>query len=416
MSVTRPLSILFVVPYVPSLIRVRPFNLIRALAERGLSITLLALRPPGDDVGGLPSLREWCKSVHVLPLGRGRILWNLLSAFPRTIPLQAAYSLSPQLESVLRSLVRQNRFDLIHLEHLRGAELVPTDLDGLPPVVFDSVDSISLLFQRAARGAVSWRSRAIARADLGRTQDYEAEYATRFARVLVTSPEDRDSILRLSVERHHDASLAERRLVVVPNGVDLGYFRPLGVSRESDTVVFSGKLSYHANTAAALDLVHEIMPIVWSERPDTKVWIVGKDPPKEVRDLTTDARVTITGTVPDVRPFVGRAALAVTPLRYGVGIQNKVLEAMALATPVVSTPGTCRAMQANPGEHLLIGETAAELAGHVLAALGDEVLRARLGAAGRRYVEQYHDWDTVAARLERIYRDTIASADNGGWN
>jgi glycosyltransferase involved in cell wall biosynthesis len=313
-------------------------------------------------------------------------------------------------------LVRDNRFDLIHLEHLRGVELVPTDLDGLPPVVFDSVDSISLLFQRASRGAVNWRSRAMARVDLGRTRDYEAAYATRFARILVTSPEDRDSILGLWAEHHPDASVAERRLVVVPNGVDLDYFRPLGGSRESDTVVFSGKLSYHANIAAALDLVRQIMPIVWSERPETKVWIVGKDPPPEVRDLAADARVTITGTVPDVRPYVGRAALAVTPLRYGVGIQNKVLEAMALATPVVSTPGTCRAMQANPGEHLMIGETAPELAGHVLAALGDEVLRSRLGAAGRRYVEQYHDWGSVAARLERVYRDTIASVDPGGWN
>lgn len=416
MSATRPLSILFVVPYLPSLIRVRPFNLIRTLAERGLSITLLALRPPGDDIGGLPSLRDWCKSIRVLPLGRGRVLGNLLSAFPRKVPLQAAYSRSPQLESTLISLVQENRFDLIHLEHLRGAELVPTGSDGLPPVVFDSVDSIALLFQRAARGAASWRSRAMARVDLGRTRDYEAKYATRFARVLVTSPEDRDTILGLSAERHSDDSVAERRLVVVPNGVDLDYFRPLGVSRESDTVVFSGKLSYHANTAAALDLVHEIMPIVWSARPETRVWIVGKDPPPEVRDLATDMRVTVTGTVPDVRPFVGRAALAVTPLRYGVGIQNKVLEAMALATPVVSTPGTCRAMQANPGEHLLIGESAVELAGHVLTALDDEVLRSRLGAAGRRYVEQYHDWGTVAARLERVYREAITSADAGGWN
>jgi glycosyltransferase involved in cell wall biosynthesis len=414
MSTTRPLSILFVVPYLPSLIRVRPFNLIRALAERGVQITLLALRPPGDDAGGLPDLQSWCKLVRVLPLPRRRILWNLISAYPRGIPLQAAYSRSPQLETELRSLVRENPFDLIHLEHLRGAELVPAGRDGFPPIVFDSVDSISLLFQRAAGGAANWRSRAMARADLARTRGYEAGYATRFARVLVTSPEDRDSIVGLSSEHHLDASKVEQCLVVVPNGVDLDYFRPLPGPRQPDTVVFSGKLSYHANTAAALDLVRTIMPIVWSERPDTKVWIVGKDPPPEVRDLALDSRVTITGTVPDVRPFVGRAALAVTPLRYGVGIQNKVLEAMALATPVVSTPGTCRAMQANPDEHLLIGETAQELAGHVLTALGNEVLRSRLGAAGRRYVEQHHDWGTMAARLERIYRETISSAEAGG--
>ena len=262
MSTTRPLNILFVVPYLPSLIRVRPFNLIRALAERGVQITLLALRPPGDDTGGLASLREWCKSVHVLPLAKRRILWNLMSAYPRGIPLQAAYSRSPDLEIKLRSLINENDFDLIHLEHLRGGELVPSGRDGLPPVVFDSVDSISLLFQRAARGAASWRIRAMARADLSRTREYEGTYLTRFARVLVTSPEDRDAIVGLSAERHVDATTIEQRLLVVPNGVDLGYFQPLPGPRKPDTVVFSGKLSYHANTAAALDLVRTIMPLV----------------------------------------------------------------------------------------------------------------------------------------------------------
>jgi len=137
------------------------------------------------------------------------------------------------------------------------------------------------------------------------------------------------------------------------------------------------------------------------------VWLVGKDPPPALRDLARDPRVTITGTVPDVRPYVGRATAAVTPLRYGVGIQNKVLEAMALATPVISTPGTCRALQVEPEEHLLIGETAPELARHVVAVLADESLRSRLGSAGRKYVEQHHDWAAVAARLESIYRDTL---------
>lgn len=408
MSATRPLAILFVVPYLPSLIRVRPFNLIRALTERGLQVTLLALHPPGDDPSGLPSLKNWCASTRVVALNRKRILWNLLSALPRGIPLQAAYSRSPQMADLVNRSLQEQSFDVVHLEHLRGAELAPPSGNGVPPVVFDSVDSISLLFERAAHDAARWQSRFMARLDLSSTRRYEGEITQRFDRVLVTSPEDRDAITRLSSERGSSSREgAERCLAVLPNGVDLAYFHPLDQPRQPDTVVFCGKLSYHANTAAALDLVRVIMPMVWSERPQVQVWLVGKDPPPALQELSSDPRVTITGTVPDVRPYVGTAAVAVAPLRYGVGIQNKVLEAMALATPVISTPGACRALQVEPNEHLLVGDTAPELARHVLTVLDDETLRSRLGGAGRLYVEQHHDWGAVAARLERIYRATI---------
>jgi glycosyltransferase involved in cell wall biosynthesis len=170
-------------------------------------------------------------------------------------------------------------------------------------------------------------------------------------------------------------------------------------------------MSYHANTAAALDLVQAVMPAVWAERPQVQVWLVGKDPPAVLRALATDSRVTVTGTVPDLRPYVGRAAVAVTPLRYGVGIQNKVLEAMAMATPVVTTPGTCRALTAEPGTHLLIGHSPAELAGSILSLLADDQRREALGQAGRRYVQDYHDWDGIAGRLVAVYQQAIAETN-----
>jgi glycosyltransferase involved in cell wall biosynthesis len=437
---TGPLRILFVMPYLPSLIRVRPYNLIRALAQRGHYLTLLALHPPGDDAGGLSNLRSWCESVRVVHLPRWRTLWNGLRALPTSVPFQAAYSRSPEMIDLIQRTLKEERYDVMHLEHLRGAELI-RDLTrhrgephgpacreprrtedsaggntGSPPLVFDAVDSISLLFERARQGAPRWQSRLLAWLDLERTRRYEGQLLQRFSRVLVTSPEDRDTLAALAARSTGEPTnqltdpaqgRTDNRLIVLPNGVDLGYFKPLREPRQPDTVVFSGKMSYHANTAAALDLVQLVMPMVWAERPQTQVWLAGKDPPGVLRALTADPRVTVTGTVPDLRPYVGRAAVAVTPLRYGVGIQNKVLEAMALSTPVVTTPAACQALAAQAGTHLLVGDSPPALAQAILSLLSDDDRRDRLGEAGRHYVETHHDWDRIAARLESVYQDAI---------
>jgi len=396
------MRILFVTPYLPSLIRTRPYNLIHALAQRGHNITLLALHPPGDDAGGLSNLRGWCESVHVVRLPRWRPIWNGLGTLFDPVPFQAVYSRLPQMTQIIRETLQGDHYDVLHLEHLRGAELSNHLNRGIPPIVFDAVDSISLLFERARRLAPRWSSRLLARLDLRRTRGYEAGFVQRFSRVLVTSPEDRDALAGLSTNE-----LTHQRLFVLPNGVDLIYFKPLREPRQPETLVFSGKMSYHANTAAALDLVRVVMPIVWTERPQVQVWLVGKDPPAVLRELSADSRVMVTGTVPDVRPYLGRAAIAVTPLRYSVGIQNKLLEAMAMATPVVTTPGSCCALSANPGEHLLVGDSAPALAQAILSLLADDARRQALGRAGRRYVENHHNWDHIVARLESIYQEAI---------
>ena len=317
----KPLLILFVSPYLPSLIRVRSYNLIKALAERGNHVTLLALEPPGEDRSGLEDLRRWCRHVRTVPLARWRTLWNGLSALPRQVPLQAAYSRSPQMSALIQQTLAKAEFDVVHVEHLRGAELVQAAA-GVP-IVFDSVDSITLLFEQARKSGPTWRSRLIAGLDLERTRRYEGRLLQRFSRVLVTSPQDRESLLKLSKGQDPDG-----RLVVVPNGVDLGYFSPLDTVRDPATLVFTGKMSYHANLAAALDLVNQILPHVWAVRSDVQLVIAGKDPPKELVALAANPSITVTGTVPDLRPYLAQATVSVLPIRYGAGIQNKLLEAM----------------------------------------------------------------------------------------
>jgi glycosyltransferase involved in cell wall biosynthesis len=393
--------ILFVSPYLPSLIRVRPYNLIRALAERGHQITLLALEPPGDDTSGLDSLRGWCRSVQTVPLARWRTLWNGLYALPGQTPFQAAYSRSPQMSALIQRTLAETDFDVVHVEHLRGAELSRA-VNGIP-IVFDSVDSIALLFEQVRQSGPTWRSRLMAGLDLARTRRFESHLLERYARVLVTSLQDGESLLRLSTRPD-----LGNRLVVLPNGVDLDYFRPQDVSREPATLIFTGKMSYHANLAAALDLTSQVMPHVWAHRSDARLIIAGKDPPRELLAQTAAPRITVTGTVPDLRPYLARATVAVSPIRYGAGIQNKLLEAMAMATPVVSTPQATAALQVRPGRDLLVADTPQACAEAVLTLLADEGLCWRVSQAGRRYVETHHDWNMAAGKLEAVYRDAVA--------
>lgn len=393
----NPLRILFISPYLPSLIRVRPFNFIKYLAKRGHQITLLALEPPNEDKSGLEALQGWCRRVITVPLPRKQILLNGLQSLPTRIPFQAAYSRSPEMADCIRQTQQEADFDVAHIEHLRGAELAPA-LKNIP-IVFDSVDCISLLFERTSRDGPTAKSRFLAKLDLGRTRRYEGQLLNRFERVLITSPQDKQALADLA-----PSSEARDRLVVIPNGVDLDYFTPLDTPRDPATLIFTGKMSYHANEAAAFDLATGILPLVRQKRPDARLMIVGKDPSAELTALGADPNITVTGTVPDLPPYLAQATVAVTPMRYGVGIQNKILEAMAMATPVVTTTHSLGALAVENGTDLLAADTFDGLAGAILQLLDDADLRMRMGQAGRHYVETNHNWAVAAETLETHYR------------
>jgi glycosyltransferase involved in cell wall biosynthesis len=183
-------------------------------------------------------------------------------------------------------------------------------------------------------------------------------------------------------------------------------------------VLFSGKMSYHANVTAALYLVNEIMPHVWATHPAVRVQIVGKDPPAQIRALATtnDSRtpqagrgsVEVTGTVPDIRPYIQQATIAAAPLLYGAGIQNKVLEAMACGTPVVTTGQAAGGMQAQPGRDLLVAESAPQFATAIVQLLENADERRALRNAGRAYVEAHHSWPAIVAALETVYHQAGA--------
>lgn len=402
LNASERLRVLIVAPYVPSPIRVRPYNLLRALAARGHSVQLVCPSRGTADAPALTALSSFCTTTTV-PLSRTATALAYLGALPGPLPLQAAHCLTPAFVQAVRAAMVDGSCDVVHIEHLRAAEIAQQAAAGLaapPPLVLDAVDSISLLFERTVRRSPALATRALALIDLARTRRYEAAYSRRFAQIVITSPEDGWAIATL---RERFAEPAGAPLSVVPNGVDLDYFQPADAPRELATIVFSGKMSYHANEAAALYLLREIMPLVWRAQPEARVVVAGAGPGAALLAQRNAGRVEVTGAVPDLRPYLARATIAVAPIRYGVGVQNKVLEAMAMGTPVVAARQATIALAARPGAELLVADDATDFATQIISLLSSPSRRALLSAAGRAYVEQQHSWDTSAAILEQCY-------------
>jgi glycosyltransferase involved in cell wall biosynthesis len=303
-------------------------------------------------------------------------------------------------------------YDVLHVEHLRGARYGLHSLAnrGLGtsaslPVIWDSVDCISLLFRQAAIHSQRMTNRWITRFELPRTEHYERGLISQFDKVLVTSAADQKAFNDLRSENERKRALS---IEVIPNGVDLDYFSvDTSVQREPATLVISGKMSYHANVSMVLHFVNDVMPLVWNQNPEVKLCVVGKDPPIQIRSLAQNPKIQVTGTVKDLRPYLRSASLAVAPLTYGVGIQNKVLEAMACGTPVISTSQAVSALQAVPGRDVIVGNGAEELARNIIFYLNNPELRQKIGLAGRKYVENHHRWGLIVDHLLEVYHEAI---------
>ncbi len=201
------------------------------------------------------------------------------------------------------------------------------------------------------------------------------------------------------------------RAVVVPNAVDVEYFkrRPGDPPRDDETVLFFGTVAYFPNEDGLLFFLREIWPLIEKANPRARLRIVGPRPTTQVL-AHRSPRIEITGAVPDLRPYLATAALSIAPLRIGGGTRFKILEAMAMETPVVSTSVGAEGIDARSEEHLVIADDPAVFAAAVCRVLADRSFGDRIGAAGRSLVERSYSWDSAAAALEGFYRQLVASA------
>jgi glycosyltransferase involved in cell wall biosynthesis/CelD/BcsL family acetyltransferase involved in cellulose biosynthesis len=376
------LRILYVAPYEVSNLTTRPRLLLRAVAERH-DVDVLTLRrrdsAPRVEVG--TSSRSFDSRPH------DRV-WGLRHLADRAYPLQAIASASRDLSGAVASAVRTGGYDLVHLEHIRAVPYLPRG--PRPPVLFDAVDCVSRLFSMAA-AEQRWPRRALFIEEARRVGLAEITAMRSFDRVVATSARDAMELMKLA---------PAVRVGVVTNPVDTERFAPRP-GRYPKTVVLTGKMGYHANAVAARWLCDHIWPLVRVRHPDAWLVIAGENP-SGVSERP-EQRIRVTGYVDDLAATIGSATVAVAPLRYAVGVQNKVLEALACATPVVATSAAVGDLGLRSGLDVLVADDAEEFAAQISRVLDDQDLARRIGQAGRDYVAEHHAIPAVAARLELEY-------------
>jgi glycosyltransferase involved in cell wall biosynthesis len=405
------MKIAYVVPYVPNKIRTRSYNLISSLSALGHQVDVFTLGSSEMDAADAEALKAICCRVYYQHQPAWMSLLNSALAIPSNRPLQSVYSWHPKLAAEIGKTLggsgKPAAYDVIHVEHLRGSaygEFVKSKFPSIP-VVWDSVDCISYLFSQAASQSDNLFGKFMTRFELGRTRAAEGKLLGCFDHVLVTSEMDKTALLDTLPNDSKHAPVT-----VLSNGVDQDYFRVnADLLRSPDTLVFSGKMSYHANISMVMYLYNEIMPRLWAQQPDVRLIVVGKDPPAEIRKLADASRVHVTGTVDDIRPFLWKATAAVVPLVYGAGIQNKILEAMATGTAVVTNSKVLASLTVTPGRELLIADTADEFAACILRLIQNPILRNTVGEAGLQYVRRYHSWRENARRIADIYQGLVPS-------
>ena len=246
-----------------------------------------------------------------------------------------------------------------------------------------------------ARTWVSWR----------KTRRFEARLFARFDVVSMVSEADRAASAALT----GDAMPVH----TVPNGVDCDHTRADGWAEAADTLVYNGALTYSANYDAMRLFLGDILPRIRREVPGVSLTITGSTEGVDLSGLVLDGHVHLSGYVDDIRPVVGGAAACVVPLRQGGGTRLKILEAMALGTPVVSTTKGAEGLEVTDGQHLLIADAPEAFAAATVRLLRDGPLRQRLAANARRLVEERYDWAAIGQRFVRLVEEAVALRQKG---
>ncbi len=416
------MEILAIIPYTPSLIRTRSYNLLLTLVKRGHKITLATLSENTADLQSLSELEKAGIEVIAAPLGNGEKLLNIVRGVFSNEPIQAHFSRSDVLIRKLEKHYISRKPDLVHVEHLRGslyAVWAKRYFRDECPVLWDAVDSISLLFERMLRHRQGRGiSKIIARLELQRTRKFEGWLVNQCSRTIVTGHNDQLRFTDLFVNARSHNVATHDPVKILQNGVNLKQFSPASTNKQirPPQIAFSGKMSYHANEASVLWLINEIMPMVWRERPDVLVQFIGASPKRFLQNLSKQnpQHIHFTGYVPDIVPYLQTCTLAVAPITYGTGIQNKVIEAMACGAPVVATSLAISALKIEVDKDLLVADDSYSFARAILRLINDPVLREQLSTRGRLYVQKYHNWEQIIQEYELIAYSMLHSTTKNG--
>jgi polysaccharide biosynthesis protein PslH len=362
-------------------------NLLRCLSRRHQVDLFSLLRE--DDYDHVAWARKHCATFDVLPVQESKTLLTPLSLFSTYAwgkPLRYRRRLSAFLGKPSR------RWDVLHVEGSYAGGLIPGNF-GLPSVL-SLHDSWKLRCQQMAACSTSWRRRLRYRLLNQIEGRYERLVYPRFDRCVVVSDADARAI-RTEAPRS--------RVAVVSNGIDTDYFRPTAPVNGHSTLVFHGNMEYAPNVQAAVEFSRDIFPIIRQQTSQAVFHMVGAKPVQQIRDLASLPGIKLSANLPDLRPALCNSRVYVCPLRYGSGVKNKLLEAMALGLPIIAYPEAVRGIDCIPGKHLLVAEDRAEFARRALDLLNCPQQGEEIGRAARRHVMENYSWESRAEEFERIY-------------
>jgi sugar transferase (PEP-CTERM/EpsH1 system associated) len=381
--------------------RIRTFHLLKHISQVH-RVTLVTAVESAQEAQAAAALEERLPQVtmrlarvpprNTLARRAGRALRSPIDRLPYT---WAGYR-HPRFTQNLRHALTAERYDLLHCDHTQVAHAVLA-LET-PPRLLNAHNVDSVLIERLAvverrswrRALLAWQARKVAAAE---RRTYPA-----FDGALAMSEVDRVHIERLA---------AGRPVWTIPNGVDVGWFEPTQTEPEPGLMVFSGAMDWLPNVDAVEFFARDILPLVRTRLPAARLLVAGRDPSPALRARLAGTGIELTGTVDDIRPYLARGALFVVPLRVGSGTRLKILEAWAMGKPVLSTTLGAEGLPARDGDNIAIADEPAGFAERAAALLEDPATARRLGAAGRRVVEETWSWKRIGDRLLEAYEATL---------
>jgi hypothetical protein len=369
--------------------KIRPFNMIRHLSQRHeVTVCSLARSPQEAEEGR--GIAPHCARFEMGQVSNPVQALRMVARLPTLEPSSMGFFYSPELDRKVRALLARERFDLIFVHCSSVAQYV-SRVRGIPKILdFGDMDSQKWLeyvsFKPFPLNLGYWLEGS-------KMFREEKRLARQFDLCTATTRAEWQTL------ESYGTGVATDWF---PNGVDAQYFRPDGEGYDADTISFIGRMDYYPNQEAMLRFCGDTWTLLRQRRPGMKLVIVGADPSPAIRKLAELPGVSVTGSVPDVRPHVLRSAAMVAPLNIARGTQNKILEAMAMGVPVVSSRIAAGGVDAVAGEHLLVADTPKEYAEAVLRIVQEPAERARLAVAGRERMLSNHAWPQSMQRLDAI--------------
>ena len=364
------------------------WHLARELSQRGYTIDLLALYDRPDDPSLSAEYEAFFRHIELIPearRGAGDYLRRLLLPSAR-FPATEQGSFCPALWRMIDGFLSRYDYDLVHSFGAVSVYEFHRLFAQLPNVI-TPYESYALYLDSAAR-----QGQIRARLRLPIARRFERFMFTPYDRTVVISAADREMLRQLQPALNID---------VIPNGIEIERFQPSHSGREASTLLFVGNYEYAPNQDAVRVLVEQVLPQVREHVPEARLQLVGLNPPEWMRALANDY-IEVTGSVPDVKPYLARATVFVCPLRIGAGLKNKVLEALAMGIPVIATPLSVDGIQVQNGESAIVAPVD-QIAAETARLLRDDALRDRLSRNGRALIEAEYSWERAADSYERLY-------------